>query len=403
MQWYHLPLVVLAGFVTGFINTLAGSGSAVSLAMLSALGLPMDVANGTNRVAIVLQNIVGVRGFHKAGLLDWRRSVVLAVPTCLGSLLGAVIACSIEVADLRRAVGVAMLVILATLFIRPKRWIEGRMREAARPTPLQMLLFLGIGVYGGFIQMGIGVFLLTSLVLNAGFDVVRGNAAKVLIVLLGALVALAVFIVHGQIIWTVGLVLACGNMLGAWVATREAARRGAVFVRALLIVVVSLAALRYLGVLDLRRHPAPDADRRRSLILKRYRPAVVDDGLDGDSGKNHERSGQVGRPKPGPVGQETAEQGAQDTTHTHNRFVNGHVLSTAAGMGQRVKHEVEVESTRVEAEQQAPGQEERHSVPIAQAQGSGYAGESERDHRQRPVHPQPAPAEPQPHAGLGQA
>jgi hypothetical protein len=250
MSWFYYPLAIAAGFVAGFINTLAGSGSAVTLPLLNLMGLPIDVANGTNRVAIVLQNVVNTSGFHRRGLLDWRAGLWLTAPAVVGSVSGAFVAGTIDKAHLRTAIGVVMVVVLVMLFVKPKRWIEGRPDAGrGRPGVLQMLVFFLIGAYGGFVQVGVGVFSLVALVLMSGFDLVRGNAVKVFMILCFTIPALAVFVYYGQVRWGIGLVLAAGNMLGAWVATKEAARRGGRFVRYLLIAVVSFAALRYLGVI----------------------------------------------------------------------------------------------------------------------------------------------------------
>jgi len=248
VDWYLYPLVIAAGFLAGFINTLAGSGSLVTLPLLIFLGLPATVANGTNRVAILLQNVVAVRGFRRNGMLDFRRGLMLAAPAVLGSLLGAQIAVGLDELILRRTIGVLMVVMLAVVLLRPKRWLEGHPQEMTqRPGWGRFVIFFAIGAYGGFIQAGVGVFLLAGLVLSAGFDLVRANAVKVLIVLCFTVIALAVFVLHDQVNWTVGLVLAVGNMSGAWVATRVAVKRGAGFVRWLLIAVLVISAVVLLG------------------------------------------------------------------------------------------------------------------------------------------------------------
>ncbi len=251
MTWYMALLTIGAGFLTGFINTLAGSGSAVSLAMLNILGLPLDVANGTNRIAILLQNMMAVYGFHTQKKLDWKRGVWLMVPAVLGSIIGASIAGILHKDQLRLAIGIAMIVVFIMLFIRPKRWLEGSQLHDRRPGLLQLFVFFCIGIYGGFIQIGVGVFLLVALVLNAGYDLIKGNAVKVLIIFAFTIPALAIFVYNGQVQWGTGFILAIGNILGAWVATKEAAKRGAGFVRWLLIVVVTFSAMRYLGVFSL--------------------------------------------------------------------------------------------------------------------------------------------------------
>jgi Sulfite exporter TauE/SafE. len=58
-------LIFLSGIASGFLNVVAGGGSLITLPLLTMLGMGIDIANGTNRIAILLQNIVAVRNFHK--------------------------------------------------------------------------------------------------------------------------------------------------------------------------------------------------------------------------------------------------------------------------------------------------------------------------------------------------
>lgn len=252
MDWYLFPLIVAAGFAAGFINTLAGSGSLITLPLLIFAGLPATIANGTNRVAVLLQTMVAVYRFRRAGTLDLRHGFLLAIPAILGALAGAQIAVNLNESVMRTVIGILMAVMLAVVLIRPKRWLVGRPEMLSRrPGLLQILLFFGIGVYGGFIQAGVGIFLLAGLVLGAGYELVRANAMKNLIVMASTFFALAVFVVNDQVAWLPGLVLAVGNMLGAWVAARMAVEKGARFVRWILIAVVAVSAIFLLGLSDL--------------------------------------------------------------------------------------------------------------------------------------------------------
>lgn len=252
MDWYIYPLVIAAGFACGFINTLAGSGSLITLPLLIFLGLPANVANGTNRVAILLQTAVGTWSFHNQEVLHLRRGLILAIPAVVGAVLGAQIAVDLDEAMLRHMIGGLMLVMFFILLVRPKRWLQGRQEVSDKPVGVvQCIVFFSIGFYGGFIQAGVGLFLLAGLVLGAGFDLVKANAIKVLINLVFTVFALGVFLLNGQVDWFVGLVLAAGNMLGAWVAARMAVRRGAGFLRWLLIAVVLVSAAVLLGLEDL--------------------------------------------------------------------------------------------------------------------------------------------------------
>lgn len=247
MHIWIYPLLVLAGFMAGFINTLAGAGSVISLAVLNLAGLPLDVANGTNRVAILLQTAVGVGRFRKQGKLEIRPHIGIILPAVAGGILGAVIAGQVSSEVLRRSIGLCMALTLIPLLLKPTRWLQGNPeRENKKAGPVQMITFLLIGIYGGYVQLGVGVFLLSALVLAAGLDLVRGNAVKLLIAFCYIIPALAIFVMNDLVRWDIGLTLACGNMLGAWTATHEAAKRGAPFIRWLLIVVVVITSIRYL-------------------------------------------------------------------------------------------------------------------------------------------------------------
>jgi len=252
MEWYFIPAVILAGFIAGFINTLAGSGSLITLPLLIFMGLPATVANGTNRVGVLVQNIFSLESFRRNNALDWRGSWTLGIPAVLGSIIGARIAVDLNEVLMRQVIGIVMVLMLFVILIKPNRWLVGTLEHIEkRPSIFHLVLFFIIGIYGGFIQAGVGIFLLSGLVLSIGYNLVRANAVKVGIVFLFTLAALGVFIVNDQVDWLVGFILAIGNMFGGWFAAKVAIKRGATWVRTLLIVVIIVSAANLLGVIDL--------------------------------------------------------------------------------------------------------------------------------------------------------
>jgi hypothetical protein len=252
MEWYLILAVIGAGFMAGFINTLAGSGSLITLPMLMFLGLPANVANGTNRIAILLQNVVGVGSFRQQKVLNTKMGIWLAIPAVIGSLLGAQIAIELNEEIMEKTIAILLIVMFFLILYKPQRWIKGKAGQVeAKPTVFQFIIFFLIGIYGGFIQAGVGIFLLAGLVLSAGVDLVRANAMKLLIVLIYTPFAIAVFFMNDQINWEYGLILAVGNMLGAFVASRFAVNWGAKYVRYILLAVILLSALKLLGVFEM--------------------------------------------------------------------------------------------------------------------------------------------------------
>lgn len=248
-------LFIVGGVAAGFINTIAGSGSLITLPLLIFAGLPATVANGSNRVAVLAQSLVAVQSFRRGGVLDIRKSLPLIIPAALGALLGAQIAVKMDEVLMRRAIGVLMIVMLIITVLRSRGWgtAAAESRNAVR-VESQIVLFFGIGVYGGFIQAGVGVLLLMAILVATPLELVAGNATKNLIVLVFTVFALAVFVYNRQVDWLAGLVLSIGNSIGAWLGARLSLKHGAPLVQALLIVVVVASAADLLGVFRYLAH-----------------------------------------------------------------------------------------------------------------------------------------------------
>lgn len=251
MEWYIYPAIIIVGIIAGFINTLAGSGSLLTLPLLMFLGLPANVANGTNRVGVLLQSMVGAFSFRKQKVFEFSEGTILLLPATLGSLLGAIIAVDINEQIMESIIGGLLAFMFIVILVKPEKWIKQQAGKIDRkPKFLNILISFLIGIYGGFIQAGVGFFLLAWLVLGVGADLVKANALKVFIVMGFTLVALVVFFLNGQVNLRIGLILAVGNMAGAWIAARTAVSWGPKFVRWVLLLAILVAALKLLGVLD---------------------------------------------------------------------------------------------------------------------------------------------------------
>ncbi len=248
MEWYHFLAVIGVGFLAGIINTLAASGSLLTLPLLIALGLPPIEANGTNRIAILLQNVVAVGRFRQKKVLDLKQGSLIGIPAIIGSIVGAQIAVSIDNDLMGKAIGGVLVLMFFVILLRPSRFLNSQEGNPPVPRWLQYIIFFFVGVYGGFLQAGVGFFLLTSLVLGCGFDLVKANGIKVLIILLYTPIALAVFMLNDQVNYGMGFLLAAGNMLGAWVGANMAVKWGAAFLRYFLLVAILIASLKLLNI-----------------------------------------------------------------------------------------------------------------------------------------------------------
>jgi hypothetical protein len=242
----QLALLFIVGAITGFINTLAGGGSLLTLPVLIFLGLPTAMANGTNRIGIVIQNIFAIAGFHRQNVFPWRVSLLSAIPATLGAIVGAQLALDVPDALFKQILAGIMIGVLIIIVIDPGK----RVRASHKPVAgLRLVLFaigfFGVGIFGGFIQAGVG-FLIISLMLLAGFDLVAINAVKVFVVFLFTVAALVVFIAHGQVNYLLGASLGVGSAAGAWLAAKFAVTKGHAWIRAFVIITVVLFAAKLL-------------------------------------------------------------------------------------------------------------------------------------------------------------
>ena len=235
MDWTQAAVLIGAGLAAGFQNTLAGGGSVWTLPALEwATGSPTS-ANATNRIAILLQNVVAVHGYHRGGAVPWKLALRLSVPTVIGGILGAWLATQLDAASMRVALALGVVAVaVASVIRRPETpRLKGRSTDVA---------FFLVGLYMGFLQVGVGFALLACLAGGLGLDLVKANGAKVLIVLVVVVPVLAVFGLHGQVEWLPGLVIASGNMTGAWIGARVATRKGASWIR-VVVVIAAIAAV----------------------------------------------------------------------------------------------------------------------------------------------------------------
>ncbi|WP_409250575.1 sulfite exporter TauE/SafE family protein [Bacillus sp. SCS-153A] len=237
--------ILLVGIGAGFINVLAGGGSLLTMPMLIFLGLPSSEANGTNRIALMAQNIVAIASFGNHGYFDWRFSTMLAVPALIGSILGAKFAISLPDELFNRILSVVMIIVLAIIIWKPHTKIThgSYPNTLSRKIGLVCIFFL-VGVYGGFIQAGVGFIIIAALSLVTGLSLVKINSIKVFVVAVYTASAMAVFIINNQIHWGYGITLAIGTSLGAVIGSRFAVKRGEKWVQRILIIAVLIMALK---------------------------------------------------------------------------------------------------------------------------------------------------------------
>lgn len=237
----HLALIFGTGVAAGLINVLAGGGSFLTLPVLILAGLPPSAANATNRVGILVQNMGAVWGFHRYRVLDWASLRWAALPATAGSFLGVWLALVIPDALFQKVLAFLMVAVTLFLLWEPKPVERGLSGPGRRF--LILAAFVGVGIYGGFVQAGVG-FLILAATSASGMDLVRGNAVKVLCILVFTAVSLPVFALSGLIWWLPGLVLAAGNVLGGLAGVRLTVLKGHRWIKAVVTIAILVFAVK---------------------------------------------------------------------------------------------------------------------------------------------------------------
>jgi len=245
LDLFSILLLSFTGFIAGGINTVAGGGSNITLPALMMFGLPADIANGTNRVAILMQSTVGVAGYDKHKTLDRPAIIPILIPSILGGLLGAVLAAIIPNIFLKPILLITILSMSVIILVRPEIIAppEGTTALSPKSSRVAWWGLFAAGLYGGFVQAGVGFILLAALSGGLRYDLIRANALKMVCALAFTIVALIVFIIFDQVWWLPGLIVGTGSMLGAHLAVKIAVKASQNSIKWFLFVMTLLAVI----------------------------------------------------------------------------------------------------------------------------------------------------------------
>lgn len=243
MSWYEYPLIILVGFIAAFLNTVGGGGSLFSVPILTFIGLPITMANATSRVAILFQNIFAVGGFRSKGIeLPWPYAIYLGLASLGGGVLGSFLASTMSDAVFKKIFVIVMIFSVGLVLFDPFK-SKGDEKLSGKHQMIGAFLFLFIGVYGGFVQAGIGFLVIAVLSLVNNLSLVKSNYVKVFAAIVYTGVSVIVFAWQDKIDWFTGLILAIGHALGGWYASRWSVKAGEVWIKRVMVVSVIAMAI----------------------------------------------------------------------------------------------------------------------------------------------------------------
>lgn len=246
MQEYLPYLLLIAlGFIAGFLNTIAGGGTLLTLPILIFMGLPAPLAQGTNRVAILLQTFTAVRGFKSKGVSTYPFSLYVGISSLFGATIGAYLALDFEGKPFNRMLALVMLMVLVlTVFNPNKNKTNLTEKLTGMPLIISIIVFFFLGIYGGIINAGIGFLMLFVLPYVNGMNLLRSNATKVFVVFVYTLGSVVVFAINDKIDYGLAAVLSVGNVSGAWLGSRWSVKKDDKVIKLFLIVTVTALSIK---------------------------------------------------------------------------------------------------------------------------------------------------------------
>ena len=250
MSTNEIVLLLLSGVLVGIINTLGGGGSVITMSLFMAMGMPIGIANGTNRIAVLLQNLSATISFLRKGMLHIKSGLLLSIPAILGNILGAMVATEVSEAVFKVCLSVVLVVILIYLVLgKDNEQVTGG--HGLMIKWWHYIWFFIIGFYGGYIYIGLGFLILAITIWTMNLDIVTANVIKGFVIFLSTPFALAVFIYNDQVEWVAGLLHGVGNILGAVMASHWAMSWGVKFVRWFTLAIIVVFFVDLMGWISL--------------------------------------------------------------------------------------------------------------------------------------------------------
>tara|TARA_B100000427_G_scaffold81432_2_gene66540 strand:+ start:1355 stop:2107 length:753 start_codon:yes stop_codon:yes gene_type:complete len=237
-------ILLICGVIAGFINTVAGGGSLLTLPILIFMGLPSNIANGTNRIAIFMQNIFSISGYKSRGVSDFKYSSWLSVSALIGSIIGAKIAININEDMFNKILSVVIIIVVLTIIYNKKTFNINSENISIEKKIISVIMFFFIGIYGGFIHAGVGFLILSILSNYNGIQLSKANSIKVFVVFVYTFFALIVFIMENKINWILGINLGIGNSIGGWIASRWSYNKPDKIIKIFIIISSAIMAIK---------------------------------------------------------------------------------------------------------------------------------------------------------------
>ena len=239
-------LLSITGLAAGFINTVAGGGSLLTMPAMIFFGIPPTSANGSLRPAILFQNIIACWKYGQAGLIPWRQIRPMLPPVLVGTALGAGITAQISHENTKLILGAALIISLSFLLLPNRAITQSHPKKDSWVKLGKPLALLTVGLYGGAIQAGVGYLILGTLNKLFNIPLREANIIKVTLVVLYTPLAIIFFIKEGQIVLWASVTLAISQGLGAWLGATFNLKGSEQWLRGIVVTFIVFSILKLL-------------------------------------------------------------------------------------------------------------------------------------------------------------
>ncbi len=242
-EFYYYVIFVLAGFLAGFVDSIAGGGGIITVPVLMASGMPPHIALATNKLQSSFGSFTASANFVKKGLVSFKEVYIGVIFTFIGAMIGTKTILLLDANILNKIIPfMLVLIFLYTLFNPSFGTIE---KSSRLGMPLFFLIFgILIGFYDGFFGPGTGTFWTIASVTLMGMNLKKATATTKVMNFTSNIVSLGVFLFSGNVLFFIGVIMGCGQIIGAFVGSSLVVKKEVSFIRGFFLFVVGVTILK---------------------------------------------------------------------------------------------------------------------------------------------------------------
>ena len=242
-EFYYYALFLATGIIAGFIDAIAGGGGIITIPVLLASGIPPHIALATNKLQGTFGSGMASINFIRKGFIHWDDVKIGVFYTFIGAALGTYAVLLMDASLLAKSIPILLVAIFVYTLLSPKMGENDR--HAYMGSHLFFLIFgLGLGFYDGFFGPGTGTFWTIALVTLLGLNLKKATAQTKVMNFTSNIVSLAVFLWSGNVLFTVGLLMGFGQIIGAYIGSNMVIKKEVKFIRLFFLTMVGLTLLK---------------------------------------------------------------------------------------------------------------------------------------------------------------